>query len=78
MTGIGRFLPDRFWDKGTIYLSFPPSLEQRARLKPLLPSKMRGVPRADDRRVVSGIVDVLQSGCRLAHEAPRSDRAKGT
>ena len=30
----------------------------------LLPNKPRGVPRVDDRRVISGIVHVLQSGCR--------------
>ena len=35
-----------------------------ARLQPLLPNKPRGVPRVDDRRVISGIVHVLQSGCR--------------
>ena len=38
--------------------------EQFARLQPLLPSKVRGVPRVDDRRVISGIIHVLQSGCR--------------
>ena len=32
-------------------------------IQPLLPTKVRGVPRVDDRRVISGIV-VLQSGCR--------------
>jgi len=37
---------------------------QWARLQPLLPDKPRGVPRVDDRRVISGIVHVLQSGCR--------------
>lgn len=37
---------------------------QWARLAPLLPNKPRGVPRVDDRRVISGIVHVLQSGCR--------------
>lgn len=37
---------------------------QFARLKPLLPNKPRGVPRVDDRRVISGIVHVLRSGCR--------------
>ena len=31
---------------------------------PLLPADTRGVPRADDRRVISGIVHVLRSGCR--------------
>lgn len=38
--------------------------KQFARLKPLLPNKVRGVPRVDDRRVISGIVHVLKSGCR--------------
>ena len=35
---------------------------QFARLEPLLPSDTRGVPRVDDRRVISGIVQVLKSG----------------
>lgn len=38
--------------------------EQFARLEPLLPQDTRGVKRVDDRRVISGIVHVLQSGCR--------------
>ena len=38
--------------------------EQFARLRPLLPNKSRGVPRVDDRRVISGIVHVLKSGGR--------------
>ena len=29
-----------------------------------MPNKPRGVPRVDDRRVISGIVHVPQSGCR--------------
>jgi transposase len=33
-----------------------------ARLEPLLPNKPRGVPRADDRRVISGIVHVIRGG----------------
>ena len=37
---------------------------QFAKLQPLLPNKPRGVPRVDDRRVISGIVHVLRSGCR--------------
>ena len=40
------------------------SEEQFMRLQPLLPNKVRGVPRVDDRRVISGIIHVLQSGCR--------------
>jgi transposase len=35
---------------------------QFARLKPLLPNKPRGVPRVDDRRVISGIIHVLRNG----------------
>jgi transposase len=37
---------------------------QMARLAPLLPRDTRGVPRVDDRRVISGIVQVLRSGGR--------------
>jgi transposase len=37
---------------------------QWVRLQPMLPNKPRGIPRVDDRRVISGIVHVLQSGCR--------------
>ena len=33
-----------------------------ARLEPLLPNKPRGVPRVDDRRVISGIVHVIRGG----------------
>jgi len=42
---------------------------QFARLTPHLPTGTRGKPRADDRRVISGIVHVLKSGCRWA-DAP--------
>ena len=38
--------------------------EQFTILRPLLPNDTRGVPRVDDRRVISGIIHVLQSGCR--------------
>ena len=38
--------------------------QQYARLVPLLPTDTRGKPRVDDRRVISGIVHVLKSGCR--------------
>ena len=38
-------------------------------IQPLLPNKPRGVPRVDDRRVISGIVHVLISGGRWA-DAP--------
>jgi transposase len=38
--------------------------EQWERIEPHLPTEVRGVERADDRRVISGIVHVLKSGCR--------------
>ena len=50
--------------------------KQWARLKPLLPNKPRGVPRVDDRRVISGIVHVLQSGCRWKDAPERYGPAK--
>jgi transposase len=37
--------------------------EQWARIGPHLPKDVRGVERADDRRVISGIVHVLSCGC---------------
>jgi transposase len=37
---------------------------QFARLSPHLPTDTRGKPRVDDRRVISGIIHVLKSGCR--------------
>ncbi len=37
---------------------------QFSRLEPLLPTDTRGVPRVDDRRVISGIIHVLKSGGR--------------
>lgn len=46
------------------------SEEHFARLQPLLPNKVRGVPRVDDRRVISGIIHVLQSGCRWRDAPP--------
>ena len=44
---------------------------QWQRLAPLLPNKPRGVPRVDDRRVISGIIHVLRSGGRWV-DAPAS------
>jgi transposase len=35
---------------------------QFARLQPLLPNKVRGVPRVDNRKVISGIIDVIRYG----------------
>ena len=38
--------------------------EQWRRIKPYLPTDVRGKERVDDRRVISGIVHMLKSGCR--------------
>lgn len=38
--------------------------EQFNKIKPLLPNKPRGVPRVDDRKVLSGIIFCLQRGYR--------------
>jgi putative transposase len=37
---------------------------QWQRMAPLLPTDVRGKERVDDRRVISGILHVLKSGCR--------------
>lgn len=37
--------------------------EQWRRIQPLLPTDVRGIKREDDRRVISGIVHVLKTGC---------------
>ena len=52
--GIGIMRRNLFWL----------SDEQWARIEPHLPTDVRGVERVDDRRVISGIVHVLKSGCR--------------
>jgi len=44
--------------------------EQFARLQPLLPDKVRGVARVDDRRVISGIIHVVKSGGRWVDAPP--------
>jgi transposase len=38
--------------------------EHWRRIEPHLPTDVRGKERADDRRVISGILHVLKSGCR--------------
>ena len=38
--------------------------EQWGSIQPLLPMDVRGKARVDDRRVISGIVFVIKSGCR--------------
>ncbi len=43
--------------------------EQWSKLAPLLPNDTRGVARVDDRRVISGIIQVLKSGGRWS-DAP--------
>jgi len=43
---------------------------QWARIEPHLPTDVRGVARQDDRRVISGIVHVLKTGCRWC-DCPR-------
>jgi transposase len=43
---------------------FWPSDGQWERIEPRLPRDVRGVERVDDRRVISGILYVLKSGCR--------------
>ncbi len=45
-------------------LNFRLSEEQFNKISPLLPNKPRGVPRVDDRRVLSGIIFCLQRGYR--------------
>jgi transposase len=44
--------------------------ERFKRLEPFLPADTRGVARVDDRRVISGVVQVLKSGCRWKDAAP--------
>ena len=38
--------------------------EQWRQIEPHVPKDVRGKPRVDDRRVISGIIHVLKSGCR--------------
>ena len=44
--------------------------EQWRRIEPHLPTDTRGVERVDDRRVISGIIHVLKSGCRWCDGPP--------
>lgn len=46
------------------------SAEQFSRLEAHLPTDTRGKPRVDDRRVISGIIHVLKSGCRWIDAPP--------
>ncbi len=38
--------------------------EQWKKIEPHLPVDVRGIEREDDRRIISGIIHVLKSGCR--------------
>ena len=44
--------------------------EQWTKIEPLLPTDVRGKPRVDDRRVISGIIHILKCGCRWC-DCPR-------
>src|SRR5215470_10457786 len=46
--GVEYWLPDPAWSA----------------IKPLLPTNQPGARRVDDRRIISGILHVLRSGCR--------------
>ena len=50
---------------------------QFAKIGPLLPTDTRGKPRVDDRRVISGIIQVLRSGGRWV-DAPDAYGPKKT
>jgi len=52
-------MSDRFW----------PSKEQLARIKPYFPLS-HGVPRVDDRKVISGIIHVIRNGLRRRDAPP--------
>lgn len=43
---------------------------QFERFRPLLPNKVRGAPRIDDRRGISGIIFVVRSGPRWRDAPP--------
>jgi transposase len=44
--------------------------EQWGRIEPYLPTDVRGKERVDDRRVISGILHVIKSGCRWSDCPP--------
>jgi transposase len=44
--------------------------EQWRKIEPFLPTDVRGKVRVDDRRVISGILHVLKSGCRWSDCPP--------
>src|SRR5262249_33648554 len=67
----------RFWKRIGIMRRnlFWLSDEQWKRIEPRLPTDVRGVERTDDRRVISGIVHVLKSGCRWCDCPPERPRS---
>src|SRR5579872_4196839 len=44
--------------------------DQWRRIEPYLPTDVRGKERVDDRRVISGILHVIKSGCRWSDCPP--------
>jgi hypothetical protein len=54
------------WSAWIIAGEFWLSEAQWGAIGPLLPENQPGARRTDDRRVISGIVDVLKTGCRVA------------
>ena len=50
--------------------------EQWSSIQPFLPTDVRGKARVDDRRVISGIVFVIKSGCRWCDCPPEYGPAK--
>jgi len=51
------------------------SEEQLARIKPYFPLS-HGVPRVDERRVISGIIHVIRNGCAGGMRRRPTDRIK--
>jgi transposase len=52
------------------------SNQQWSAVQPLLPTDVRGKQRVDDRRVISGIIFVIKSGCRWCDCPPEYGPAK--
>ena len=50
--------------------------EQWSGIQPLLPTDVRGKKRVDDRRVISGIIFVIKSGCRWCDCPPEYGPSK--
>ena len=71
MTGRG-VITILAWEERVVAGLFWLSEAQMARL----PNKLGGVPRVDDRRVISGIVQVLISGGRGSTRLPSTSRAR--